>query len=479
MSLIKNFHQKLIKKEISAKELVEQYLAQIKKSDNKIGAYLNVFEKKAKEQAEKVDKKIKAGKKIGLLEGIPYACKDNILIEGEKTTCGSKILENYTAPYNATVIERLNKEGAICLGKTNMDEFAMGSSCETSAFKKTKNPHDLERVPGGSSGGSAAAVAANECVFSLGSDTGGSIRQPAAFCGVIGLKPTYGRVSRYGLTALASSLDQIGPITQSVEDAAIVFSAIGGFDEKDSTSLTESMPDFGALFTPGVKDLKIGIPKEYFEQGIDLTVREKVKEAIKKLEDLGAKVDEVSLPHTKYALACYYIILPSEACANLARYDGIRYGKSISNSQFPVSSLLDVYLKSRAAGFGPEVKRRIMLGTYTLSAGYFEAYYKKAQKVRTKVIEDFNKAFEKFDLLVTPTTPTCAFKLGEKMQDPLAMYMSDILTVPINIAGLPALSLPCGFVGKLPVGLQIIGNYYNEKRVLEAGWGLEATNRSF
>lgn len=467
--MIKDLHQKLIKKEISAKELVEKYLVQIKKSDRKIGAYLNVFEEKAKLQAERVDEKIKAGKKINFLEGIPYACKDNILIEGEPVTCGSKILENYLAPYDATVVERLNKEGAICLGKTNMDEFAMGSSTETSAFKKTKNPHDISRVPGGSSGGSAAAMASDQCVFSLGSDTGGSIRQPAAFCGVVGLKPTYGRVSRFGLVAMASSLDQIGPITKSVEDAALIFSVIGGFDERDSTSLTEAMEDFGPLFSPGLKDLKIGVPREYFERGVDLKVREKVKEAIKKLEDLGAKIDEVSLPHTKYALACYYIIMPCEVCANLARYDGIRYGYSVNAPK----NLLDTYLESRASGFGAEVKRRIMLGAYALSAGYYEAYYKKAQKVRTKIIEDFKKAFEKFDLLVTPTTPTCAFKLGEKIRDPLAMYMSDVLTVSVNIAGLPALSLPCGYINKLPVGLQIIGNYYNEKKVLEAAWSFE------
>ncbi|MEW6407368.1 MAG: Asp-tRNA(Asn)/Glu-tRNA(Gln) amidotransferase subunit GatA [Patescibacteria group bacterium] len=472
--MLRDLHQKLVNKEISAKELVGQYLGKIKKTDDKIGAYLSVFEKKALAQAEEVDKKIQAGKKINFLEGIPYACKDNILIEGERSTCGSKILENYLAPYDAVVIEKLNNAGAVCLGKTNMDEFAMGSSCETSAFKKTRNPHDSERVPGGSSGGSAAAVASGQCVFSLGSDTGGSIRQPAAFCGVVGFKPTYGRVSRYGLVALASSLDQIGPLTSSVEDAAMVFAAIGGFDEKDSTSLTESMENFGPLFSPGLKDLKIGVPKEYFEQGVDKKIKEKVKAAIKKMEDLGAKVDEVSLPHTKYALACYYIILPSEACANLARYDGIRYGYSVNAPK----NLLDTYLESRASGFGPEVKRRIMLGTYALSAGYYDAYYKKAQKVRTKVIEDFKKAFEKFDLLVTPTTPTVAFKLGEKIQDPLAMYMSDILTVPVNIAGLPALSLPCGFIGKLPVGLQIIGDYYNEKKLLEGAWAYEAADKN-
>jgi aspartyl-tRNA(Asn)/glutamyl-tRNA(Gln) amidotransferase subunit A len=472
--MICDLHNKLIKNKISAEELVGQYLDKIKKSEEKIGAYLSVFEKRAKEQAARVDEKIKTGEKINLLEGIPYACKDNILIEGEKTTCGSRILENYAAPYNATVIEKLNDIGAICLGKTNMDEFAMGSSCETSAFKKTKNPNDSSRVPGGSSGGSAAAVAADECVFSLGSDTGGSIRQPAAFCGVVGLKPTYGRVSRYGLVAMASSLDQIGPIAKTVEDAAHIFAAIGGFDKNDSTSLTEAMEDLGPLFSPGLKDLKIGVPREYFEEGVEASVKEKVKSAIKKMEKLGAKISEVSLPHTKYALACYYILMPCEVSANLARYDGTRYGASITNNQETIiKNLFDVYFKSRAAGFGAEVKRRIMLGTYALSSGYYEAYYKKAQKVRTKVIEDFRKTFEKFDLLVTPTAPTCAFKLKEKIQDPLLMYMSDVCTVPVNIAGLPALSLPCGKIKNLPVGLQIIGNYYNEKKVLEAGWGYE------
>jgi len=472
---IKEVHEKLQKKEISAKELARFFLDKIKKLEPKIGAYITVIEKETIAQAEKVDKKIANGEKLNPLEGIPCAIKDNILVEGIKCTSGSKILENYIAPYDATVVKRLKDQGVVILGKTNMDEFAMGSSTENSAFKKTRNPWDNMRVPGGSSGGSAAAVAAGEACFSLGSDTGGSIRQPAAFCGVVGLKPTYGRISRYGLTALASSFDQIGPITLTCEDAAWVFSVISGHDGKDATCITEAPPNLISNFYPAVRGLKLGVPKEYFEKGIDLEIKEVVKRAIKKFEELGAKICEVSLPHTPYALACYYIIMPAEASANLARYDGIKYGYSkVKSQKSKVKSLLDVYLESRAEGFGPEVKRRIMLGTYTLSAGYYEAYYKKALKVRTLVISDFKKAFEKVDLLVAPATPTLPFKLGEKISDPLSMYMSDILTVSANVAGIPALSIPCGFVNDLPVALQIMGNYYNEKKVLEVAGAFEA-----
>jgi aspartyl-tRNA(Asn)/glutamyl-tRNA(Gln) amidotransferase subunit A len=472
---IKEAHKKLEKKEISAKELAKFFLNKIKKLEPKISAFITVTGEEAEEAAEKVDQKLARGEKLNPLEGIPCAIKDNILVEGTKCTAGSKILENYTASYNATVIKRLKDQGAIILGKTNMDEFAMGSSTESSAFKKTKNPWDDTRAPGGSSGGSAASVSSGETIFSLGSDTGGSIRQPAAFCGTVGLKPTYGRVSRYGLMALASSFDQIGPITSTCEDAAWLFSVISGHDEKDATCITEAPPDLVSNFYPAVRGLKLGIPKKYFEKGIDPKIKDVVEKAIKKFKELGAKIQEVSLPHTPYALACYYIIMPAEASINLARYDGIKYGYSVAqNPKLGVQSLLDVYLESRAAGFGPEVKRRIMLGTYTLSAGYYEAYYKKALKVRTLVVSDFKKTFKKVDLLVSPVTPTLPFKLGEKVSDPLSMYVSDILTVSANVAGIPAISLPCGFINGLPVGLQIMGDYYNEKKILEAAGAYEA-----
>lgn len=472
---IKKVHEKLQKKEISAKELTRFFLDRIVKLEPKISAFITITEKEALKQAERVDKKIATGERLLPLEGVPCAIKDNILVEGIKCTSASKILESYIAPYDATVIARLKEQGSIILGKTNMDEFAMGSSTENSAFKKTRNPWDSKRVPGGSSGGSAATVASGEVVFSLGSDTGGSIRQPAAFCGVVGLKPTYGRVSRYGLMALASSFDQIGPFTLTCEDAAWIFSVISGHDGKDATCITEAPPDFIWNFYPTVRGLKLGIPKEYFGKGIDSKMKDVIKKAIKKFEELGAKILEISLPHTPYALACYYVIMPAEASANLARYDGIKYGYSVvQNPKLRVQSLLDVYLESRAIGFGPEVKRRIMLGTYALSAGYYEAYYKKALKVRTLVISDFKKAFEKVDLIVSPVTPAPAFKLGEKIFDPLSMYMSDILTVSANVAGIPAISIPCGFIDDLPVGLQIMGNYYNEKKILEAAGAYEA-----
>lgn len=472
---IKKVHEKLQKKEISAKELTRFFLDRIVKLEPKVSAFITITEKEALKQAERVDKKIATGERLLPLEGVPCAIKDNILVEGIKCTSASKILESYIAPYDATVIARLKEQGSIILGKTNMDEFAMGSSTENSAFKKTRNPWDSKRVPGGSSGGSAATVASGEVVFSLGSDTGGSIRQPAAFCGVVGLKPTYGRVSRYGLMALASSFDQIGPFTLTCEDAAWIFSVISGHDGKDATCITEAPPDFIWNFYPTVRGLKLGIPKEYFGKGIDSKMKDVIKKAIKKFEELGAKILEISLPHTPYALACYYVIMPAEASANLARYDGIKYGYSVvQNPKLRVQSLLDVYLESRAIGFGPEVKRRIMLGTYALSAGYYEAYYKKALKVRTLVISDFKKAFEKVDLIVSPVTPAPAFKLGEKIFDPLSMYMSDILTVSANVAGIPAISIPCGFIDDLPVGLQIMGNYYNEKKILEAAGAYEA-----
>jgi len=393
--------------------------------------------------------------------GIPMAVKDNILIADLPCTAGSKILENYIAPYDATVIKKLRDAGAIFLGKTNMDEFAMGSSTENSGFFPTKNPHDLSRVPGGTSGGSAAAVAADDCCYALGSDTGGSIRQPASFCGVVGLKPTYGAVSRYGLISFASSLDQIGLFAKTAEDAKIIFEAIKGKDELDSTS---AEPNFKSKIL-NLKSVKIGIPKEYFIEGMEIEVEKIIKNAIKKIEALGVKIEKISLPHSKYALACYYIICTSEASANLARYDGIRYGcKSQIKSQ--IQNLTEVYLENRGQGFGTEVKRRIMLGTYALSTGYYEAYYLKAQKVRTLIKQDFDKAFEKIDFVLTPTSPTPAFKLGEKTKDLLQMYLSDIFTVPVSLAGIPALSLPIGKTQGLPVGLQIIGKPFQEKKIL-------------
>jgi aspartyl-tRNA(Asn)/glutamyl-tRNA(Gln) amidotransferase subunit A len=475
-------HEGLVKKEFSALELCQAYLDRIRQKYKNISAFLIIDESLALSQAKKVDEMILEGREIPLLAGIPCAIKDNILVEDVKCTAASKILENYIAPYDATVIKKLKEKEAVILGKTNLDEFAMGSSTENSAFFPTKNPHDLTRVPGGSSGGSAAAVAANLCLFALGSDTGGSIRQPASFCGVVGLKPTYGAVSRYGLIAFASSLDQIGPITRTVEDAKIVFEAIKGKDPLDSTSVESKIENWKLK----IENLRIGVPKEYFIKGMDLEVEKVVKEAIKKYEELGAKIVEVSLPHTEYALPCYYIIAPSEASANLARYDGIKYGLSkVKSQKSKVKSLLDVYLKSREEGFGPEVRRRIMLGTYALSAGYYEAYYLRAQKVRTLIKDDFENVFKKVDVIFTPTSPTLPFKLGEKIEDPLKMYLSDIFTVSVNLAGLPAISIPCGSVSiingqkskvNLPVGLQIIGKPFEEKKILAIGEILERSN---
>ena len=457
-------------KEFSATELTRAYLNQIKNRDKEIHAYLTVSKDSALAQAKKVDKKIAAREEIGVLEGVPCAIKDIILVEGVKCTAGSKILENYIAPYDATVIKKLKQAGAVLLGKTNMDEFAMGSSTENSAYGLTRNPHDLERVPGGSSGGSAAAVAAEEAMFALGSDTGGSIRQPASFCGVVGLKPTYGAVSRYGAMAMASSLDQIGPFAKNVEDCKIVFDVIKGKDSKDSTSLDSSkfkVQSSKSQFK--IQNLRIGIPKEYFQKGIEEGVEKLVKTAIKKLADAGAKIEEISLPHSEYALACYYILMASEVSANLARYDGIKYGASATaNSQLLTANLLDVYLKTRGRYFGAEPRRRIILGTYALSAGYYDAYYLRAQKVRTKILEDFKKAFAKVDLIMTPVAPTPAFKIGEKIDDPVKMYLSDIYTVPVNLAGLPALAMPCGNIGNLPVGLQMIGKHFSEDLIFQA-----------
>ena len=402
--------------------------------------------------------------------GVPLAIKDVICTEGVRTTCGSKILHNFVPPYDATVVERLKAAGAIVLGKANMDEFAMGSSTEHSAYGITRNPWDLSTIPGGSSGGSAAAVAADECAAALGTDTGGSIRQPAACCGIIGLKPTYGRVSRYGMVAFASSLDQIGPMTKDVRDAALLLNVIGGNDPRDSTSADISLPDFTRALTGSVRGVRIGIPREYFIAGIDPQVERAVRAAIAVLEGVGATVEEVSLPHSEYGVAAYYILAPSEASSNLARYDGVKYGYRTPHW----SNLRDMYMRTRDEGFGVEVKRRIMLGTYALSAGYYEAYYKKAQQVRTLIRRDFEEAFQQVDVLVAPTAPTPAFKIGEKIDDPLQMYLSDVFTITINLAGIPALSIPCGFSSAgLPIGLQIIGKPFAEETILRAAHAFE------
>ena len=449
------------KKEFSSLDVTKAYLDKIEKENKDIFAYLSVDREGALKQAKEADEILSKNNSPSLLTGVPAAIKDNILIEGLKCTSASKILENYVAPYDASVIKKLKKDNAVFLGKTNLDEFAMGSSTENSAFGPTKNPNDLTRVPGGSSGGSGAAVAANLTTYALGSDTGGSIRLPAAFCGVVGLKPTYGTVSRYGLTAFASSLDQIGPLAKTVEDAKIVFESICGKDEMDSTSVEYSLKDEPLE----LKGMRIGMPKEYFIKGIDVRIEKEVKEAIKKYEEMGVKVEEISLPNTDYALAAYYIINPSEASANLARFDGIRYGYSAKDAK----DLLDLYMKTKGEGFGPEVRRRIMLGTYSLSSGYYDAYYLRAQKVRTLLKQDFEKAFKKVDAIFTPTSPVFPFKIGEKISDPLSMYLVDIYTVSVNLVGVPALSMPIAKVEGLPVGLQIIGKPFEESKLFNLG----------
>ena len=456
---IKGLHQQLVSKERSAVEITQETLDRIEKVEPQIKAFLTVTAQNALAQAKKVDDKIAAGEEIGILEGIPIGIKDNMCTKGIKTTCGSQILANFVPPYESTVTQKLQDVGAIAVGKTNLDEFAMGSSTENSGFQVTANPWDITRVPGGSSGGSAAAVAAAECVVSLGSDTGGSIRQPASLCGVVGLKPTYGLVSRFGLVAYASSLDQIGPFARNVEDAAILLGAIAGHDPNDSTSLKVEIPDYTQYLQPKLKKgLKVGIIKETFGEGLDSVVEEKVKTAIAKLEEMGAEVKEISCPRFRYGLPTYYIIAPSEASANLARYDAVKYGV-----REDAENLVEMYKKTRAAGFGNEVKRRIAIGTYTLSAGYYDAYYLKAQKVRTLIKQDFEQAFEDVDVLVSPTAPSTAFKAGEKTANPIAMYLSDLMTIPVNLAGLPGMSIPCGFdEGGLPIGLQLIGNVLRE-----------------
>lgn len=463
---------RLAKRETSARDVTQACLDQIQRVDGSIHAFLSYDAPDALAQADAADKALASGTTHAQrpLLGVPIALKDVLAVKNQPLGCASKILAKFTSPYDATVVEKLKAAGAIVFGRLNMDEFAMGSSTENSAFVTTRNPWDTARIPGGSSGGSAAAVAADECLATLGSDTGGSIRQPAALCGCVGLKPTYGRVSRYGLVAFASSLDQIGPFTKDIRDAATLLNVISGRDERDSTSVPEPVPDYTAALTGNIKGLKIGLPKEYFIGGLDKEVTDAVNAAVKQLEKLGAEIVEISLPHTDYAVAVYYIIATAEASANLARFDGIRYGLRVDGAD-PI----ELYSKTRGAGFGPEVKRRIILGTYVLSSGYYDAYYLRAQKVRTLIRQDFLKAFEKVDLVVTPTTPTPAFKAGEKSDDPMQMYLSDIFTISCNLAGIPGVSLPCGFSTnpKLPIGLQLLGKPFGEEILLRAAHAYE------
>lgn len=467
---IHELHEKLKKKETTSLELTEAFLKRIDAVDGKIKAYITVTKEDAIKQAKEADKRISSGKDITPLTGVPISVKDIFCTKGILTTCASKILNNFIPPYDATVIKKLKETGAVILGKNNMDEFAMGSSTENSAFFVTKNPWDTERVPGGSSGGSAASVSAGECAGSIGTDTGGSIRQPASCCGIVGLKPTYGRISRYGMIAFASSLDQAGPLTKDIKDCAIMLNAMAGYDPQDSTSIDAPVPDYTKVLTKDVKGLKIGIPKEYFIKGLDSDVEKAVKEAIEVLKKQGASVVDVNLPHTDYAIAVYYLVATAEASSNLARYDGVKYGSRAKDSK----NLMDMYCKTRDEGFGSEVKRRIMLGAYSLSAGYYDAYYKKASQVRTLIKRDFEEAFKKCDVILTPTTPTPAFKIGEKTADPLTMYLSDIFTISCNLAGIPGLSLPCGFTkDNLPIGLQILGKPLDEETVLKTAYAYE------
>jgi aspartyl-tRNA(Asn)/glutamyl-tRNA(Gln) amidotransferase subunit A len=462
-------HELLQDKKLSSVELTRACLERVEKVEPKVKALVTLTVELALKQAEDADKRIARGD-INPLTGVPVVIKDVLCTKGVRTTCSSKMLENFVPPYDATVVEKLNSLGAVTIGKANMDEFAMGSSTEHSAFFPTHNPWDLDRVPGGSSGGSAVVVAADEGIYALGSDTGGSIRQPAGFCSVVGLKPTYGRVSRYGLVAFASSLDQIGPLTKDVTDCALVLNAIAGFDNRDSTSVPQPVPDYTKALSKDLKGLKLGVPKEYFVRGMQAEVEKALEEAIKKLEGLGAKVDrEATLPSTPHALAVYYIIAPSEASANLARYDGVKYGFSYQKA----NSMWEAMEKTRQYGFGEEVKRRIMLGTYALSAGYYDAYYLKAQKVRTLIRREFDQAFKKYDALITPTSPTVPFKLGEKLDDPVQMYLSDVCTLPINIAGVPGISIPAGFGNGLPIGMQIIGRPFGEEAILRVAYAYE------
>ena len=462
--------EKLDNKELTVSEITKAYVDRINEKEPEVKAFVNTLTEEALNKSKKIEEKIENGEITSRYAGIPIGIKDNMCTKGVKTTCSSKMLENFVAPYDATVVEKLNNENLINLGKLNMDEFAMGASTEYSAFKKTSNPWDLNKVPGGSSGGSAVAVAANLVPWALGSDTGGSIRQPASFCGVVGLKPTYGLVSRYGLVAFASSLDQIGPITKDVEDAAILLNMIAGHDEKDTTSIDVEKKDYTKALKNDVKGLKIGIPKEYYGEGINQEVKEALEKAVEEYKSMGAEVEEFSLPIADYALATYYIIACAEASSNLGRFDGIRYGYRTENFE----NLRDIFINSRTEAFGEEVKRRIILGTYVLSSGYYDAYYKKAQQVRTLVKNEFEKAFEKYDVLITPTSPTTAFNIGQRSNNPLEMYLADICTVSVNIAGLPGISVPCGLDSEgMPIGMQIIGKQFDEETILNAAYTYE------
>jgi aspartyl-tRNA(Asn)/glutamyl-tRNA(Gln) amidotransferase subunit A len=467
---VHELQEKLKKQEITITEIVDAYAKRIEKKEPEVQSFVTTLLEEAKKQAKEIEEKVKSGEITGDFAGIPIGIKDNLCTKGVRTTCSSRMLENFVAPYDATVVEKLNQENMIDLGKLNMDEFAMGGSTEYSYFKKTKNPWNLSKVPGGSSGGSAAAVAAGLVPWALGSDTGGSIRQPASFCGVVGLKPTYGLVSRYGLVAFASSLDQIGPITKDVRDSAMLLNLIAGHDEKDTTSAKREKIDYTKCLTQDIKGLKIGVPKEFFGEGINPEVKASLEKAIETYRKLGAEIQEFSLDIANYSLAAYYIIACAEASSNLGRFDGIRYG--YRTPEF--SNLKELYQKSRSEGFGPEVKRRIMLGTYVLSSGYYDAYYKKAQQVRTLVMNEFNQGFNQFDVILTPTSPTVAFTIGSKTNNPLEMYLSDICTVSVNVAGLPAISIPCG-VDKLglPIGMQLIGNKFQEETILKIAYAYE------
>ncbi len=466
---LSELHSLLHKKEVRVQDLVDESYKRINEVDDKVGAFLALNEDNARAYAKELDEALQTKDEFGLLFGMPIGVKDNIVTKDLRTTCSSKILANFNPIYDATVVQKLQAAEAVTIGKLNMDEFAMGSSTENSGLQLTRNPWNLDYVPGGSSGGSAAAVAAGEVPFSLGSDTGGSIRQPAAYCGVVGLKPTYGRVSRYGLVAFASSLDQIGPITNSVEDNAYLLQAISGVDPMDSTSANVDVPDYVSALTGDVKGLKIAVPKEYLGEGVGEEARQSVLDALKVLEGLGATWEEVSLPHSKYALATYYLLSSSEASANLSRFDGVRYGYRTDNAE----NLIEMYKQSRSEGFGNEVKRRIMLGTFALSSGYYDAYYKKAQQVRTLIKQDFESVFENYDVIIGPTTPTPSFKIGEKTDDPLTMYANDILTIPVNLAGVPGISVPCGLSNGLPLGLQIIGKHFDESTIYRVAHAFE------
>ncbi|OIJ13653.1 aspartyl/glutamyl-tRNA amidotransferase subunit A [Anaerobacillus alkalilacustris] len=466
---VSSLHKQLRDKEITVSDLVDASYKRIAEVDDKVKAFLTLDEETARNYAKQLDEALPERVEKGLLYGLPIGIKDNIITKGLRTTCASKILGNFEPVHDATAMGKIRSSEAIMIGKLNMDEFAMGSSTENSSFFRTRNPWNLDHVPGGSSGGSAASVAAGEVLFSLGSDTGGSIRQPASYCGVVGLKPTYGRVSRFGLVAFASSLDQIGPITRSVEDNAYLLQVISGYDHMDSTSANVDVPDYLSSLTGDIQGLKVAVPKEYLAEGVNEDVKNKILDALKVLEGLGATWEEVSLPHSKYAVATYYLLASSEASANLARFDGVRYGVRSDNG----ANLIEMYKESRSAGFGDEVKRRIMLGTFALSSGYYDAYYKKAQQVRTLIKKDFDDVLEKFDVIIGPTAPTTAFKIGEQVDDPLTMYANDILTIPVNLAGVPAISVPCGLSNGLPVGLQIIGKHFDESTVYRVAHAYE------